>query len=94
MSPLDIWMAIEANVKERLAEDDGRWLTCTGCHESEDGYDIGFYPHSEVFGCKLGGGCGECGGLGAIWDTTDYAAMGEELAAEIFPPTLDRGTEG
>lgn len=80
MTPLEIWMAVEANVKERLAEGDGVWMTCTGCHESEDGYDVGYYPHSKVFGCKLGGGCSECGGIGAIWDTTDYEAMGEEFA--------------
>lgn len=80
MTPLEIWLAIAANVKERLAEGDGVWITCTGCHESEDGYDVGHYPHSRVFGCKMGSGCAECGGLGAVWDTTDYAAMGEEFA--------------
>ncbi|CDP50668.1 Phage protein [Devosia sp. DBB001] len=61
----------------------GFWRTCSGCHESEDGYDIGHYPFSAAFGCKLGSGCSECGGIGAIWDTTDYAAMGEALAAPV-----------
>jgi len=65
-------------IKERLAEGDGIWMTCSGCHDSVDGHDVRHYPHSYVFGCKLGSGCSECGGIGAIWDTTDYAAMGEE----------------
>lgn len=79
MTPAEILNAIETNVRERLAEGDGVWITCTGCHESEDGHDVGYYPHSEVFGCKLGGGCGECGGIGAIWDTTDYGAMADDM---------------
>lgn len=83
MTPAEIWLATARNIKERIAEGDGLWMTCTGCHESEDGHDIGFYPHSDVFGCKLGGGCSECGGIGAVWDTTDYAAMGEELSRQL-----------
>jgi hypothetical protein len=78
---------VAASVKERLEEGDGNWVTCTGCHESEDGYDNGYYPHSNTFGCKLGGGCSECGGIGAIWDTTDYGAMADEMhAAETAAP--------
>jgi hypothetical protein len=69
--------AVLRNVREQVEEcshdDKGRWLTCTGCHESEDGHDVGYYPFSPDFGCKLGGGCSECGGIGAIWDTTDWA---------------------
>lgn len=80
MTPLEVWMAIGANVKERIAEGDGFWRSCSGCYETEDGQNVHGYPHSDVFGCELGGGCGECGGIGAVWDTTDYAAMGEELA--------------
>jgi hypothetical protein len=76
-----LWRLVADNIKERLAEGDGVWVTCTGCHESEDGYDNGHYPHSDVFGCKLGGGCSECGGIGAIWDTTDYGAMAEDIMA-------------
>ena len=85
MTPLEIWMAIGENVKERITEGDGIWMTCTGCHESEDGYDVGYYPYSEAFGCKLGGGCSECGGIGAVWDTTDYGAMADEMSAEDSP---------
>jgi hypothetical protein len=83
MTPLEIWMAIGRNVKERLEEGDGFWRSCSGCYETEDGQNVHSYPHSNVFGCVLGGGCRECGGIGAVWDTTDYAAMGEELASEL-----------
>lgn len=64
-------------VKEIVIEckDDGFWRTCSGCHETEDGYDIGYYPFNEAFRCKLGAGCSECGGIGAIWDTTDYSDL-------------------
>ena len=86
MSPADIWAVVAANIKERVAEGDGMWVTCSGCHEGEDGYSIGYYPHSDVFGCKLGGGCSECGGIGAIWDTTDYGAMGDDYARECAAP--------
>lgn len=93
--------APEAHWPERVAyvvgEGDGFWRTCSGCHESEDGYDVGHYPTSTVLGCKLGGGCGECGGLGAIWDDTDYAAMADDFAREmgqqINDPTADAACE-
>jgi hypothetical protein len=62
-----------ARFRQDSADEDGRWATCSGCHESEDGYDVGHYPFSEALGCKLGGGCRECGGVGAIWDTTDWS---------------------
>lgn len=84
MTPGQVWKAVAANVKDRVAGNEGLWRTCSGCYECEDGYPNGDYPHSDVFGCTLGGGCGECGGLGAVWDTTDYAAMGEELASEMY----------
>lgn len=61
-------------VREVVKEykEEGRWLTCSGCHDTEDGYDIGYYPFNDSFDCKLGSGCSECGGIGAIWDTIDY----------------------
>jgi hypothetical protein len=55
-----------------VAEGDGNWVSCTGCYETEDGHPVGDYPHSPVFNCAVGGGCGECGGLGVVWDTTDW----------------------
>lgn len=68
-----------SNVAETLAEGGGFWRTCSGCYESEDGYPNGYYPHSTVFNCTLGGGCTECGGIGAVWDDTDYEAMGRDF---------------
>ncbi|MGU2419442.1 AAA family ATPase [Burkholderia cenocepacia] len=34
------------------------------------------YPYSAILKCDLGAGCSECGGIGAVWDNTDYTAMG------------------
>lgn len=62
-------------------EGGGFWRTCSGCCELEDGQNVHGYPHSATFKCTLGGGCGECGGLGAIWDTTDYGAMADGIMA-------------
>lgn len=59
----------------------GFWRTCSGCYESEDGYPNGHYPHSDVLGCTLGGGCSECGGLGAVYDPIDYEEMASEMIA-------------
>ena len=72
-----------AGVPEALKEGGGFWCTCTGCYESEDGHPVGYYPHSKILGCALGGGCSECGGIGAVWDTTDYAAMADAGWAEM-----------
>lgn len=73
-------------VRDALANyDTGLWRTCSGCHESEDGYDLGHYPHSEIFGCKIGSGCGDCGGIGAVWDTTDYEDMARAMSEEPAP---------
>ncbi|WP_198386206.1 hypothetical protein [Burkholderia ubonensis] len=80
--------AIElSSVKETLESGGGFWRTCSGCHESEDGHPVGEYPYSEVLQCDLGAGCTECGGIGAVWDNTDYDDMAafldrQEEAAE------------
>jgi hypothetical protein len=68
-----------ASVKEAMDEHSecGLWRTCSGCHETEDGHDVGHYPFVPQFGCKLGSGCRECGGLGALWDTTDWSDFAE-----------------
>jgi len=65
-------------VGEALAYGKGIWRTCTGCHESNEGYPTG--PYSDTLKCHLGGGCFECGGIGAVWDMTDYEDMGNFLA--------------
>ncbi|MCA7888235.1 hypothetical protein LGM58_34205 [Burkholderia contaminans] len=61
-----------SNVHEVLASGKGFWRTCSGCHESEDGHPVGEYPYSDILQCDLGAGCTECGGIGAVWDNTDY----------------------
>lgn len=69
-------------VTEALAEGDGIWRSCSGCHESNEGWPTGAF--SRAMNCHLGNGCSECGGIGAIWDTTDYEEMAS-LADEHEP---------
>lgn len=73
-----------AGLRERIREvvefnGHGFWHSCSGCYETEDGYPVGHYPHSIVLGCDLGGGCSECGGLGATWDGADYSTMVDDM---------------
>jgi hypothetical protein len=76
-------LPIELNgVSAALDNGKGLWRTCTGCHESNEGFPTG--PYSTVMKCHLGGGCFECGGIGAIWDTTDYEDMGNALAEQAI----------
>lgn len=63
----------------------GFWRSCSGCHELNEGHDTG--PHSPSFGCALGLGCRECGGLGAVWDDTDYADMAKSMMCAGTPAT-------
>lgn len=58
-------------------EDGGFWRSCTGCYDTCDGYPTGAYPYSAALHCDLGAGCRECGGLGAVWDDTDYDDMAD-----------------
>lgn len=53
----------------------GRWRSCTGCHELDEGHPTG--PWSLAFQCNLGLGCHECGGIGAVW---------EQLAVPVGSP--------
>lgn len=68
-------------VPETIKEGGGFWRSCTGCHELNEGRDTG--PYSAVLGCHLGQGCGECGGIGAIWDSTDYQTMADSMARDM-----------
>jgi hypothetical protein len=70
-------------VAESLAQGGGFWASCSGCHELNEGCSTGAY--SNVFRCALGNGCSECGGLGAVWDDTDYDAMAEAMAGDVAP---------
>ncbi|MCR4146225.1 hypothetical protein [Alcaligenes faecalis] len=67
-------------ISEAIGNGGGFWRSCSGCHESNEGMATG--PFSETFKCHLGVGCSECGGIGAIWDTTDYDAMADFMAAK------------
>lgn len=74
-------LPIELNgVADALACETGFWRSCTGCHETNEGVPTG--PYSHIMKCHLGGGCFECGGIGAVWDRTDYADMGHFIAEE------------
>lgn len=80
----------------RDASDGGRgfWRDCSGCHDLNEGHPTG--PFSRVLNCHLGFGCSKCGGLGAIWDTTNYAEMGDWLAkndAALPAVTAPQGVE-
>lgn len=75
-------------VPEVLDEGSGIWRTCTGCHETFEGYSVGKYPYSKTLKCDLGSGCRECGGIGAIWDATDYEDFGRYLS-ETATPSAD-----
>lgn len=70
-------------------KDAGFWSPCSGCYETEDGHPVGKYAYSEALGCALGSGCHECGGLGAVWDDTDYSDMADTAtpAADQAQPT-------
>ncbi len=68
-------------VPETIKEGGGFWRSCTGCHELNEGRDTG--PYSAVLGCHLGQGCSECGGIGAIWDSTDYQTMADDMARDM-----------
>lgn len=69
-----------AKIREFVHDGDGFWRGCSGCHELIDGYPTGDY--SEALDCHIGNGCRECGGLGAIWDDTDYGAMAEAMLGD------------
>lgn len=62
------------DVTEAMEDGAGFWRSCSGCHEINEGTPTG--PYNRILQCHLGVGCCECGGIGAIWDTTDYADMG------------------
>ena len=60
---------------KNIEPDDGFWNSCSGCHETNEGAETGFYPYSPEFQCYLGAGCRECGGIGAVWDNADYSDL-------------------
>ncbi|MBB3396841.1 hypothetical protein [Rhizobium sp. BK060] len=80
-SPLPRVVGIELNgVAEQLADGAGAWRSCSGCHNLNEGHPTGEW--SDVLKCHLGMGCFECGGIGAVWDNTDYSDYGREQPAD------------
>lgn len=51
----------------------GFWHSCSGCRETFEGRSCGHYPVHPLFNCEMGAGCGECGGIGVLWDDIDYS---------------------
>lgn len=78
-------------VADVLAEEEGVWRSCAGCHELSEGHDTG--PYSDVLKCHLGSGCSECGGIGAIWDQIDYVAMADKMARDLSVPATASSTD-
>jgi hypothetical protein len=73
MSELPIELS---GVADAIAEGHGSWRSCSGCHTLNEGHPTGEW--SDVLKCHLGMGCFECGGIGAIWDNTDYSRVNDE----------------
>jgi hypothetical protein len=69
----DLLRWVSDDITRLIKEGCGAWRSCSGCHELNEGHDTG--PYSHTFRCALGHGCSECGGIGAVWDTTDYQAL-------------------
>jgi hypothetical protein len=86
--------AVELNgVADALEYGKGFWRSCSGCHNLNEGVPTG--PYSNTMKCYLGGGCFECGGIGAVWDTTDYAEMGRFMAEDVaaLPATEEKAAD-
>ena len=77
---------ISKGIKDAIEEGGGFWRSCTGCYETNEGYPPNGAYFSKVFKCYLGNGCDECGGIGAIWDDTDYEEMAEYMMQEDTHP--------
>lgn len=83
----DFATAIAEVIKEESANGAAcGWLSCTGCHETNEGAETGHYPYSKMFGCYVGAGCGECGGLGVVWDYWGKEALDEMQRDAATPP--------
>lgn len=77
-----------SRVAEELAEESGAWVSCSGCHELNEGHPTGEW--SNVLKCHLGLGCRECGGIGAVWDNTDYSFVNESADEASIKAERDR----
>lgn len=68
--------------EESLNEAACGWRPCTGCHETNEGYETGRYPYSAMFDCHVGHGCSECGGLGVVWEYWSKDAL-DDMARDV-----------
>lgn len=86
---------IATTMQEAISEGAcGIWQPCSGCHETNEGYETGYYALSKVFDCFVGSGCHECGGLGAVWIYHSEKDLSNMLSdAESFIPQPDRVAE-
>lgn len=82
----------DEDLKE-IMEESGFWKSCSGCHETNEGASTGWYSVHPFFKCEQGAGCGECGGIGVIWDDTDYEDMAKWMREEEVRQAL-KGGEG
>ena len=71
--------------EESLNEAACGWRPCTGCHETNEGYETGRYSYSTMFGCHVGHGCSECGGLGVVWEYWSKDTL-DDMARDITTP--------
>lgn len=89
---IDEFVHLTSRIAEVVQEDGGCWSACSGCQESVDGYvSSRDYPYSPIFKCQPGGGCGECGGLGVVWQDGDFlASYGDALDHDLEEPAADQ----
>lgn len=78
---IDLLRWVADDISRQVGEGHGVWRSCSGCHELNEGHDTG--PYSHTFRCALGHGCSECGGIGAVWDTTDYQALADAQMGQL-----------
>jgi hypothetical protein len=75
-------------VAEVMREDGGCWHSCSGCQESVDGcVSYKDYPFSEIFQCQPGAGCGECGGIGVLWQDGEFLSSYADMLDEPEEPS-------
>lgn len=83
----------KTRIAELVAEGDGDWVACSGCQESVDGcVSTKDYPYDPLFRCQPGRGCGECGGIGALWRDRSYYAMWKPEIPAREPAAADDPT--
>lgn len=66
-----------------LLFEQGQWTTsCSGCHETEDGHNVGHYDWDAKANCYVGAGCSECGFTGKRLNR-EWLPVCEEIESNI-----------